>query len=417
MSLDEHGNDGTDPDRRWARAAADLKTYREAQRARWGDVDEEMVARFVVGSITTEERDRVVQAMHTNPLVREWVETVRDVLGAAQSEARPGDSRARGPQPAIRAARFPFEQFRKLRRVSRIVAGRPWSSPPDVIPRPDQQSSHPSAQPDPPVPVSRGRPRLIDAMVIAATILVAIALVVPAIGRVREADRRTRCINNLKQLALAVHNYINSDGVFPPGVQWQRDPNSGYCWTSGSCLVPLMQYGEQAPLFNAINFNVNMYNAANTTISGADIATLWCPSDPKVADLYTYPAGRGALDTVPLPMHYTSYGANAGEFFILDWSEVVSYGQCAFSLDGSPGQQQMNGVVYALSHVRLANITDGTSNTFLFAERAHGKLPASDRITWNWWTSGVYGDTMFTTFYGMNTFNKGVYSKEIGLGS
>jgi prepilin-type processing-associated H-X9-DG protein len=196
---------------------------------------------------------------------------------------------------------------------------------------------------------------------------------------------------------------------------WQRDPNSGYCWTSGGALVSLMQFSEQIPLFNATNFSVNMYNAANTTISGAGINSLYCPSDPKVADLYTYPSGTAALDNVPLPMHYASYGANSGEFFIRDSTNAaIDPNTCEASGDGAPGEQQMNGVVYYLSHVSLASVTDGTSNTFAFAERAHGKLPSAEVNCWNWWTSGNYGDTMFTTFFGINTFNRPPFNVNLG---
>ena len=66
----------------------------------------------------------------------------------------------------------------------------------------------------------------------------------------------------------------------------------------------------------------------------------------------------------------------------------------------------MNGLVYYLSHVTLAGVTDGTSNTFAFAERGHGRFPASDVNCWNWWTSGNYGDTMFNTFFGINVWQK-----------
>jgi prepilin-type processing-associated H-X9-DG protein len=74
----------------------------------------------------------------------------------------------------------------------------------------------------------------------------------------------------------------------------------------------------------------------------------------------------------------------------------------------------MNGIVYYLSHVSIASVSDGTSNTFAFAERAHGKLPASDINCWNWWTSGNYGDTMFTTFFGMSTFQRPPFNVNLG---
>jgi prepilin-type N-terminal cleavage/methylation domain-containing protein/prepilin-type processing-associated H-X9-DG protein len=262
---------------------------------------------------------------------------------------------------------------------------------------------------------------LIELLVVIAIIAVLIALLLPAVQSAREAARRAQCVNNLKQLALAAHNYLSSNNVFPQGIQWQTDVNASKqpsCWTSGSCLVPLMQYAEQQPLFNAVNFNVNMYNQPNTTISAAGIAILWCPSDAKVQEAYTFPPGVPPNTTLPgvqLPMHYTSYGANSGEFFIIDFNGFTGVpNTCQFSFDSSPGQQQMNGLVYMLSHVSLASITDGTSNTFAFAERAHGKFPASEVNCWNWWTSGNFGDTMFTTFYGMNVFQKAPFNVNLG---
>jgi prepilin-type N-terminal cleavage/methylation domain-containing protein/prepilin-type processing-associated H-X9-DG protein len=256
---------------------------------------------------------------------------------------------------------------------------------------------------------------LIELLVVIAIIAVLIALLLPAVQSAREAARRAQCINNLKQLGLATHNYLSSNNVFPQGIQWQRDPNSTYCWTSGSCLVALGNYFEQGAVFNAANFSQNMYNAANTTISGVGVGMLWCPSDPKIADLYVYPATPTpmALDPVALPMHYTSYGANAGMFFIRG-AATIDPNSCESSADSDPGEQQMNGVVYYLSHVGLQGITDGTSNTFAFAERAHGKYPASEVNCWNWWTSGNYGDTMFTTFFGMNTFQKPPFNINLG---
>jgi prepilin-type N-terminal cleavage/methylation domain-containing protein/prepilin-type processing-associated H-X9-DG protein len=256
---------------------------------------------------------------------------------------------------------------------------------------------------------------LIELLVVIAIIAVLIALLLPAVQSAREAARRAQCINNLKQLALATHNYLSSNNVFPQGIQWQRDPNSGYCWTSGSSLVAISQYFEQGALFNATNFNVNMYNAPNTTISAMGISILWCPSDAKVAESFTYPPGAvGTLPGISLPMRYTSYGFNAGEFFDIDWTNFQNFHGCEFSFDGSPGQQQMNGLVYMLSHNSIASITDGTSNTFMMAERAHGKFPPGDINCWNWWTSGNFGDTMFTTFYGMNVFNKAPFNVNRG---
>ncbi len=250
---------------------------------------------------------------------------------------------------------------------------------------------------------------LIELLVVIAIIAVLIALLLPAVQSAREAARRAQCINNLKQLGLAAHNYMGVNNVMPMGEQWTPD-RSGNCWTSGSCLVPLMQFMEQMSVYNATNFSLNMYLADNTTISAIGISSLWCPSDPIVNQPYVYPPGAGALDPVVLPMHYTSYGANSGDFFHYGQLSVAVPGTCQMTIGGT-GYQQMNGLVYELSNVGLQAITDGTSNTFLFAERAHGKFPnnavfGNDQQSWNWWTSGNYGDTMFCALWGINVWNK-----------
>jgi prepilin-type N-terminal cleavage/methylation domain-containing protein/prepilin-type processing-associated H-X9-DG protein len=257
---------------------------------------------------------------------------------------------------------------------------------------------------------------LIELLVVIAIIAVLIALLLPAVQSAREAARRAQCINNLKQLGLATHNYLSSQNVFPQGIQWQFNTGAaGQCWTSGSCLASLTMFLEQINVFNATNFNCNMYNAQNTTISGIGIATLWCPSDPLITTQYTYPAGAGALDPVILPMRYTSYGANAGEFCIFDQTNAIVQPNCQASADASPGEQQMNGIVYYLSHVSLQSITDGTSNTFAWGERAHGKFPSYEVNCWNWWTSGNYGDTIFCTTFGINIWNKAPFNPNFGL--
>jgi prepilin-type processing-associated H-X9-DG protein len=163
-------------------------------------------------------------------------------------------------------------------------------------------------------------------------------------------------------------------------------------------MLPLTQYTEQNALFNAMNFNINVYDRENTTVNATGLKTLWCPSDPGVDTPYTYPNGydigvsAGTASPLAEVMRYSSYAGCAGAWLNTQFGAVAP-----------PAQ---NGVFYCYSVTKIASITDGTSNTIMFAEHTRAIENSTDQNCWHWWTSGNYGDTIFTTFFPINPQKK-----------
>jgi prepilin-type N-terminal cleavage/methylation domain-containing protein/prepilin-type processing-associated H-X9-DG protein len=239
---------------------------------------------------------------------------------------------------------------------------------------------------------------LIELLVVIAIIAVLIGLLLPAVQAAREAARRAQCINNLKQIALAAQNYLDTNLVLPQGMPFQVDGNNpggtafGQLPTAHSIFVALLPQLEQQSLFNAINFNMNMWNAPNFTIHGVSLNSLACPSDPAASLPKTLPDGS-MQDPGAVTMKYTSYAGCTGTWML--WYQ-----------QDFPPQKFMNGLFHIRSAVSLAQITDGTSNTMAFSERAHTLLDEESALWWHWWTSGNYGDTLFCTLYPMNPFRR-----------
>ena len=112
-----------------------------------------------------------------------------------------------------------------------------------------------------------------------AVISVLIALLLPAVQSAREAARRIQCTNNLKQLGLAIHNYINVNNVMPPAT-FARDAVPGYGYPYDfSVFIRLLPQLEQQPLFNATNFSLTAWNGDNITVDSTVLSVLICPSD------------------------------------------------------------------------------------------------------------------------------------------
>jgi prepilin-type N-terminal cleavage/methylation domain-containing protein/prepilin-type processing-associated H-X9-DG protein len=189
---------------------------------------------------------------------------------------------------------------------------------------------------------------LIELLVVIAIIAVLIALLLPAVQSAREAARRSQCVNNLKQIGLALHNYHDVQGSFPIGRALNVATNVSNDISHQARLLPYM---EQTAITNSINFNLTSQAVQNSTALVTSVAVFLCPSD--------------AANELPAGWAGINYRANCGT------SIVNSYG----TQDTSQVNVNMpppNGLLFTDYTVRIATVVDGTSNTAAFSEHVKG---------------------------------------------
>jgi prepilin-type N-terminal cleavage/methylation domain-containing protein/prepilin-type processing-associated H-X9-DG protein len=201
---------------------------------------------------------------------------------------------------------------------------------------------------------------LIELLVVIAIIAVLIALLLPAVQAAREAARRSQCVNNLKQIGLALHNYHTVANVFPPGNSanvFTVSPITYYSWVGWSAQGMMLGYVEQTPLYNAINFafvpswggDDPVTSITNTTVARTIIGTFLCPSD-------------GNAGKININSYCASYGTTANSN--------------AWNSPNNPytktGNRDSTGLFTQWASYGMSNCSDGTSSTIAYSEALVG---------------------------------------------
>jgi prepilin-type N-terminal cleavage/methylation domain-containing protein/prepilin-type processing-associated H-X9-DG protein len=243
---------------------------------------------------------------------------------------------------------------------------------------------------------------LIELLVVIAIIAILIALLLPAVQAAREAARRMQCTNNLKQLALAAQTYHDQNGGFPMGDPLTPEPNLGFRRQFGnSIFIAMLPQIEQQALFNAWNFIQSPDGVQNGTVSGTGLSALWCPSDGNISRSFMQAGSSRRL---------TSYAGCMGtwgtEPFIIFGIDVYYPAPMESNAQFVQIANSTNGMFRYCYATPISAITDGTSNTILFGERANGLLSSSDQNNWCWWLDAEVGDTLFHSLYPINPFRK-----------
>ena len=232
---------------------------------------------------------------------------------------------------------------------------------------------------------------LIELLVVIAIIAVLIALLLPAVQAAREAARRTQCVNNLKQIGIAMHNYADKMGGFPPSAIGVSRPNLEQF---GGWGVQILGYLEQPQVYNAYNMDWGFHMPVNQTAVRTVLTVYICPSTPRpptaVKGVVVFSGNTGTPDM--------NLSAAPGDYFTAR-SYVDPWNTSA--------RVEWTGALDQTVHTPFANISDGLSNTMLAYECAgkpdhyvRGKLaftfpnPSSPQVADRWFSHGAWAGFM-----------------------
>lgn len=208
---------------------------------------------------------------------------------------------------------------------------------------------------------------LIELLVVIAIIAVLIALLLPAVQQAREAARRSQCKNNLKQLGLALHNYHDTSGTFPVGGFFEGVVSGARQGTGMGWHVAILPNIDQGPLFSKLDFNQSTYtHPANLTLAMIELPAFFCPSADSGTTHKSGLSGENATGGATASVHYIGVmgpqGANPnGGTYAVDTTQA------------GHGDFSQAGLMLRNKFVRIADATDGLSNTLQVGEMSWNK--------------------------------------------
>lgn len=212
---------------------------------------------------------------------------------------------------------------------------------------------------------------LIELLVVIAIIAILIGLLLPAVQKVREAAARAKCQNNLKQMALGLHNYHDAMGKLPPGID--RAANNYL-----SFHVYILPYMEQGNVWSQVDLTTNYASATNLPLGLIRIPTYRCPAAVQIHTQYGTGEWAGGT-AITFTNHY--YGV-AGPIGI----NPVTGAAYTF-LTTNQGNESTQGVLGMGTNIHLIYVTDGTSNTLMV-----GEMSWKNANYYRVWTRGTFND-------------------------
>ena len=211
---------------------------------------------------------------------------------------------------------------------------------------------------------------LVELLVVIAIIGVLVSLLLPAVQAAREAARRTQCTNNLRQVGLALHTYHDTFRVFPPAYltvpggspnMGSPNPESGDAGPGWTALMLVLPQIEQSSLYHSFDMNRPSWSPNNAPAAKQLVRTYICPSSSHHSKTYEVVDEEGDARAVFARSNYVAHAGREG----------------VWDLPNADLSRFADGTFYRNSRTRMAEVSDGLSNTIFFGEQSGTRSDAT----------------------------------------